>query len=77
MSDYSRSLILREATASNVYSFFTLSEDFEGNLKLTNGKDKVYKVVKSNGGFKAVTGTGAEETLSFVYDSNHTTAPYN
>lgn len=74
LSDYSRSIILREATASNVYSFFTLSEDFEGNLKLTNGKDKVYKVVKSNGGFKAVTDAGAEETLTMVYDSNHNSA---
>ncbi len=74
MADYSKSIILREATASNVYSFFTLSEDFEGNLKLTNGKDKVYKVLKSNGGFKAVTDNGAEEAITFVYDNGHNSA---
>lgn len=68
IADYSRSIILREATAPNVYSFFTLSEDFEGSTKLTNGKDKVYKVVYEGNVIKAVPEAGAKQTITLSAD---------
>lgn len=70
ISDYSRSIILREATAANVYSFFTLSEDFEGNAKLTNGKDKVYKIVYEGNQIKAIPESGATQIVTLTTDGS-------
>ena len=70
ISDYSRSIILREATAANIYSFFTLSEDFEGNAKLTNGKDKVYKIIYEGNQIKAVPDAGATQNVTLTTDGS-------
>lgn len=72
VSDYSRSVVLQEQTVAGVYSFFTISEDFEGNAKLSNGKDKVYKVILEGGQYKALAESGAKYELTLKYDgTNH------
>lgn len=69
LSDYSRSVILREAnTAANVYSFFTLSEDFEGNVVLSNGKDKKFKIVYEGDQAMAIPETGTKQTVKLLLD---------
>lgn len=74
MSDYSRSIILQEATAPGVFSFFTLTEDFEGNTKLTNGKDKVFKIIYEGNVIKAVPEIGAQQTVNLnVNGTGHNT----
>lgn len=67
-ADYARSVILQEETVAGVYSFFTLSEDFEGNAKLSNGKDQVYKIILEGGVYKALAESGTKSSIVLDHD---------
>lgn len=74
VADYAKSVILQETTAGGtpINSFFTISEDFEGNARLSNGKDRVYKIIYQAvpGKYVGVAESGATVDLTLVDNGN-------
>ncbi len=78
-ADYAESIILSDGT-----SFYTLTKNFEGDIRLSNGKDNLYTIawdndegkiaaVKDSGGTQYVTmGTGADAGKQFTIGADTT-----
>lgn len=67
IADYSESIILTDGT-----SFYTLYRNFEGDVRLTNGKDNVYTVQRDNENNKFVATKDTSGTQDLVVAADGT-----
>lgn len=74
VSDYADSIILENRTIPASPVFFTLGKDYAGNIRLTNGKDKVYTITYSHtdSKFYAKPDSGAASVEVVTYDNRIT-----